>query len=151
MLFRSYLSWSLLKHTDIEHLTMVDQWLVNLDLGKETFKFLGPGFSGDTMRAVHQNAIAAVSPWPGRTTIMHMNSLDAAKQIPNRSMDFVIIDASHEYAYVRDDIDAWYPKVRKGGWLLGDDCTVFFPGVVKAVDECFPLAVKVGPLWATRK
>ena len=30
-------------------------------------------------------------------------------------------DANHQYEYVQQDLVAWYPKLRKGGLLCGDD------------------------------
>lgn len=48
-------------------------------------------------------------------------SVDAAKDIPDASLDFVYIDANHEQEYVEDDIEAWYPKVKAGGVIGGHD------------------------------
>jgi hypothetical protein len=44
-----------------------------------------------------------------------MTSLDAAKSYRDESLDFVFIDASHEYQDVLDDINAWMPKLKIGG------------------------------------
>lgn len=65
---------------------------------------------------------------------IRMSSLEAVSLYENRSLDFVFIDASHEYDDVKKDIVAWYPKVKKGGYLCGHDYTTF-DGVRKAVDE----------------
>lgn len=46
--------------------------------------------------------------------------------------DLVHIDAAHEYPDVVIDIDMWYPLVREGGTLLGDDFSNAWPGVVRA-------------------
>lgn len=63
-------------------------------------------------------------------------SLQAVKQFEDNSLDFVFIDASHEYEDVRDDIIAWIPKVKVGGVLAGHDyLNPDFPGVEKAVHE----------------
>jgi hypothetical protein len=57
------------------------------------------------------------------------------------SLDWVHLDARHDYASVKADIGAWLPKIRKGGWLSGDDYDEQkWPEVVKAVDELLPRA-----------
>ena len=48
-------------------------------------------------------------------------SVEAAKQFKNGSLDFVYIDANHDFANVVRDIAAWAPKVRKGGIVSGHD------------------------------
>lgn len=50
----------------------------------------------------------------------------------------VLIDGSHDYENVIQDIAVWRPHIIPGGILAGDDySTVDFPGVVKAVEETF--------------
>lgn len=63
-------------------------------------------------------------------------SLQASENFFDGTLDFVFIDASHDYQSVKDDIEAWYPKVKKGGVLAGHDYPDW-PGVKKAVDERF--------------
>jgi len=48
-------------------------------------------------------------------------SVRAAKQFKDGYFDFVYIDADHSYDGVTADLEAWYPKVRKGGMLAGHD------------------------------
>ena len=50
-----------------------------------------------------------------------MTSLEAAKQFEDNSLDFVYIDACHQYDDVVEDIKLWEPKVRPGGWIGGHD------------------------------
>lgn len=68
-------------------------------------------------------------------TPIRMKSVDAANLYQDESLDFVFIDACHEYECVCDDIKAWYPKVKKGFILAGHDYTPGWSGVVKAVNE----------------
>lgn len=66
-------------------------------------------------------------------------------------LDFVFIDAGHEYEDVRDDIAAWLPKIRSGGMIAGHDYSATFPGVVKAVDMVFKGRVLTqGQCWRVR-
>jgi predicted O-methyltransferase YrrM len=61
-------------------------------------------------------------------------SWEMAKNFEDNSVDFVFIDAGHEYESVVKDINAWLPKIRKGGIISGHD--YFNPcGVKQAVDE----------------
>lgn len=65
-------------------------------------------------------------------------SVEAAKDVPDGSLDFVYIDAAHDYENVKKDIAAWTPKVRVGGIVAGDDFYDFPSGgggVMKAVTE----------------
>jgi len=50
-----------------------------------------------------------------------MPSLEGAKLFEDGSLDLVYIDGSHQYDDVLDDIQAWLPKVRVGGWITGHD------------------------------
>lgn len=64
-------------------------------------------------------------------------SVEAAAEFEDGSIDIVFIDACHEYPCVRADIDAWLPKVKKGGIISGHDYYWGEHGVKKAVDETF--------------
>jgi len=70
-------------------------------------------------------------------------SWDGAKHYEDESLDFVFIDAAHDYISVKKDINAWYPKVKKGGVISGHDYS-WGPTVRQAVDEFFnPLELKI--------
>lgn len=77
-----------------------------------------------------------------RIEILRMLSEDASKLFSDSSLDFVYIDANHDYKYVLNDIQNWYPKVRKGGMIAGhdftdDDTITGQIGVRRAVTEFF--------------
>jgi hypothetical protein len=65
-------------------------------------------------------------------------SWEAAALYEDASLDFCFIDANHTYDCVSRDIDAWLPKVKKGGIFAGHDY-VEWPsfGVMRAVNERF--------------
>jgi alkanesulfonate monooxygenase SsuD/methylene tetrahydromethanopterin reductase-like flavin-dependent oxidoreductase (luciferase family) len=65
-----------------------------------------------------------------------MKSVDAAALFDDESLDFVYIDGDHRYEAVKDDIDAWLPKVKKGLIIAGHDYQhKWAPGVKPAVLE----------------
>ena len=67
------------------------------------------------------------------------DSVSASKLFPDASLEWVHLDARHDYLSVKADIDAWLPKVKTGGWLSGDDYDRNkWPEVVRAVDELLP-------------
>lgn len=73
-----------------------------------------------------------------RRTIVRKRSLDAAKDIADKSLDFVFLDADHSEAGLMADIDAWFPKVHQGGILCGHDYgNPLFPDVRTVVGRVF--------------
>lgn len=78
-----------------------------------------------------------------RTITMIGLSVDMAREVEDNSLDFVYIDADHQYEAVKSDIEAWFPKVRVGGIISGHDYLRdgYEPdpqqGVNRAVDEFF--------------
>ena len=46
-------------------------------------------------------------------------SLDAAPLVEDGFLDFCYLDANYGYKYVKEDISAWFPKVRRGGVIFG--------------------------------
>lgn len=73
-----------------------------------------------------------------RAKIIRKDSVEAANDFKDGSLDFVFIDADHTYKGVKADINAWLPKVKKGGWICGHDYeNPDFPawGVTQAVGE----------------
>lgn len=58
---------------------------------------------------------------PRSVTILRAPSVDAAERIADASLDFVYIDAGHEFSEVAADLAAWVPKVKPGGIVAGHD------------------------------
>jgi len=72
----------------------------------------------------------------GRVVVARARSTDAAAGL--ESLDWVYIDGDHTYDGVRDDLDAFYPLVKPGGVIAGDDYGMvgwWEDGVKRAVDE----------------
>jgi len=68
-------------------------------------------------------------------------SVEIAATYEDESVDFVFIDAEHTYKYVNGDIQAWLPKLKKGGIMAGHDynprASWSVDGVIKAVNDNF--------------
>lgn len=61
-----------------------------------------------------------LAPYPNCEFIKKF-SVDAAEQIRKKSLDFVYLDAGHDFLNITKDIAAWHSKVRKGGIVSGHD------------------------------
>lgn len=82
--------------------------------------------------------------------IVKATSLEAAAMYEDRSISFIMIDASHTYEDVVDDINAWYPKLKLGGIMSGDDLD--WPDVKRAVeDTCKHYGIHGNSTWYFRK
>lgn len=53
--------------------------------------------------------------------LIEVGSVYAAQVFDFETLDIVYLDADHSYEAVRDDIDAWWPKIVSDGWLMGHD------------------------------
>lgn len=86
---------------------------------------------------------------PYNATLVKARSVDAAKDIPTGSLDFVYIDASHDFDHVIEDLVTWGRKVRRGGVMSGHDYDrSHMKGVVPAVDA-YTKAHGVGEWYIT--
>lgn len=96
----------------------------------------GGTFVGQT----HRNLIACGHPW---VELVVADSVKAADFFNECSIDFLFLDARHDYESVKADIEEWRGLVRRGGVLAGDDYgvpghPVVWPGVRRAVEELLP-------------
>lgn len=66
------------------------------------------------------------------SVVIHkMESLTAAAQFPDGYFDWIYLDADHSYRGCREDLEAWYPKLKTGGLFAGHD---FIDGLLPAGD-----------------
>jgi len=76
-----------------------------------------------------------------KITLIISDSVSAARLFGDATLEWVHLDARHDYESVKADIEAWLPKVKAGGWLSGDDFDEEkWPEVVQAVSETLPQA-----------
>ncbi len=58
---------------------------------------------------------------PYNCTIMRKSSMSALKDFADNSLDFVYIDANHDFVNFTNDLHYWKKKVRVGGIVSGHD------------------------------
>lgn len=86
-------------------------------------------------RYAHSFEPAKANLKPYGVTIIRKDSLEAAPDFEDNSLDFVFIDARHNYKHVSQDIIEWTRKVRNGGVVAGHDyIPTSLPGPKDAVD-----------------
>ena len=122
----------------------------------------GSGIEGPSQKDFHGSAVAAGGGTFAGTlhrniiecgladtvTLIVSDSATAAGLFADRSLDWVHLDASHDREHLTADIRAWLPKVRKGGWLSGDDYNAEkWPDVVSTVRDLLPGAQK----WSSKQ
>lgn len=74
-----------------------------------------------------------------RISVIVTDSLTASTFFPDRSIDWVHLDARHDREHLIADVNAWLPKVKEGGWLSGDDYDELrWPEVVRTIRDILP-------------
>lgn len=110
-------SETLLKYWRGRHLISVDPWMQDAaDAYVDIANVRQPQHE-----RFHDAACKRLAPFGGRSSVWRMTSLEAAARIPRHSLDFVYIDARHDFESVLEDLDAWYDLVRPGGIVAGHD------------------------------
>lgn len=76
-------------------------------------------------QAQHERFLAEtrerLRPFGARSTIWRTTGEDAAQRVLRHSLDFVYLDARHDYGSVREDLGQWCDRIRPGGVLAGHD------------------------------
>ncbi len=100
-----------------------------------------------------------IKPFADKVIIIREMSQDGLLHVPDKSLDFVFIDANHTYEYAKPDIVGWSKKVKQGGIIAGHDFSdlqyrgkrkVPF-GVERAVRELIPKFRVEGNTWYSEK
>ncbi len=129
----------LLTNSKLSRLFSVDPW--NKPEDKSIPYLADPNLYLETVKVLLPHGL--------RTIILRMYSLDAAKFFADESLDFVYIDANHGYKWIKEDIEAWFPKVKKGGLFCGHDYSYGIFDVKRAVDE-FVIERNIQTLYLTK-
>lgn len=65
------------------------------------------------------------------------DSSEAAQKFDDNSVDFLMIDTSHEEEHTYRELVAWWPKIKIGGYLWMHDYVGEYPGVKIAIEKFF--------------
>jgi len=57
--------------------------------------------------------------------IIEKDSMEAVKQIPDESLDFIFFDAMMSEEQTLQEALAYYPKIKKGGYFMGHDANCY--------------------------
>jgi hypothetical protein len=79
---------------------------------------------------IHSGHAKTIVPFPA-------DSITGSKVMAAKRMiaDAIYIDAGHEYEHVTADLKAWWPVLKPGGMMFGDDYHLQWIGVVRAVHD----------------
>ena len=69
----------------------------------------------------YQQTIENIKGFEDRGIMIRANSKVASDIFQDESLDFIFIDANHAYDFVVEDINLWFPKLKKGGMFSGHD------------------------------
>lgn len=73
-------------------------------------------------------------------------SLSAVNRFNNGFFDWIYIDGNHDYEHALNDLKAWYPKLKQGGFLVVDDYGVEGWRTVTRAVEVFTTQVAKAPV-----
>ncbi len=76
-----------------------------------------------------------LAPYGERGQLIREPSVAAASHFNDESLDCIFIDGDHRYEAVMQDLQAWFPKLKPGHLILGDD--YWIGSVAAAVDQFF--------------
>lgn len=63
----------------------------------------------------------SISGFEDRAIMIRGLSDQAVELFEDESLDFIFIDGNHAYDYVKEDMELWFPKLKKGGLFSGHD------------------------------
>jgi hypothetical protein len=103
----------------------VDPYVANYDL-KDSFSSDVEKLFGLTGQIAMDTLYETVNrnlelEFPGRSTLIRSSSETIVQNFEDASIDMIFIDGDHRYEPVLRDLNLWFPKIRSGGVISGDD------------------------------
>lgn len=91
--------------------------------------------SNNKFEIFYLRVVEKLSKFGQRFELIREYSLNATSHFADSQLDFIFLDANHTYNAVKEDLENWWPKIRPGGIMAGDDYATRHPGVPQAVNE----------------
>lgn len=124
-----------------QELDLIDTWTFFDEPTYERARYGGRAVRGQVeMDEIHRDVVSRFASEVSRGVVKvhRLTSHEAADLFPDAHFDWVYIDANHLYDFVLGDLQTYYPKVKPGGLIAGDDYGEegwWGNGVKHAVDE----------------
>lgn len=123
-----------------EKLYLIDPWKHFKDPDKSDSWYGGDNITQEIMDKRYEGVMKKFERQisSGKVEIYRELSVEAARHFSDAQLDFVYIDGDHSYEGVKNDLAAFFPKVKPGGLIIGDDYTLgawWKDGVVRAFHE----------------
>ena len=114
-------SKKILENCNPKKLILVDPWVYNERIRGcapqvEGIEPLNQSFFDD---AYNETKIKFID--NPNVNIIKSDSKEASSKFENNYFDYIYIDAEHTYDAVKQDLHLWYPKLKKNGFIFGDD------------------------------
>uniref|UniRef100_A0A7S3L567 Methyltransferase domain-containing protein n=1 Tax=Amphora coffeiformis TaxID=265554 RepID=A0A7S3L567_9STRA len=71
--------------------------------------------------SIFETAQRNLKPWESKTTFHRMLSTEAAMEFEPESLDYIYVDARHDYCGVMEDLEYYWPLLKPGGIMAGHD------------------------------
>ena len=138
--YKGDFSKKILSIVNPKKLHLIDPWQYESEEVYKTAWYGGGAGSQRNMDDVYQEVVDRfkVDIESGKIVMQRKSSESAIKDIPDNYFDWIYIDANHQYEFAKKDLELYYNKVKKQGFITGDDYTEggwWQGGVKKAVDE----------------
>jgi SAM-dependent methyltransferase len=132
----------LLAQAEPKTLHLVDPWMQRNEAEFQNVRYGGQAPNGQSgLDEIYEGVLVrfAKEIEEGTVVVHRMTSDEVVAEFDDESVDWVYVDGDHHYLAVKADLEAWYPKLRPGGILGGDDFGLddkwWGDGVTRAVRE----------------
>jgi len=120
-----------------QKLYLVDPWQSQSD---EQYNRAWYSCSQDEINEIHGEVLKRFEKEieTGQVEVCPITSLKASSLFEDEYFDFIYVDGNHLYDFVKNDLKLYFPKLKSGGIIMGDDYNIegwWDNGVKRAVDE----------------